>query len=288
MLLGLKGRYLGSRTMRPLVACLGLCTALAVLSTIRTVAQMRSDDEWEPLGPIFVGHAVSWYACGVFMPLLIGLARHFPISPRRWLLPLLAHLAVCGLLAILSLVIFYAIGSPIERGPFAFAAVTQQDFFGAFAMLLALAAISHAYLFERESRTTASSVDSLERELADIRAAPAASDETPAVREYFTARTAAGTRFVRPDDIIWIDAQGNYARLHLHNGSVLIRETMSKLEAMLDMRKFARIHRSVIVGVAHVVRIQSRSHGEYLVSLSDGSEIASSRSYTAAIARLRN
>jgi hypothetical protein len=53
--------------------------------------------------------------------------------------------------------------------------------------------------------------------------------------------------FVRTDEIDWIDAAGNYVRLHVKGDSYLFRETMTAMEARLDHSRFVRIHRSHIV-----------------------------------------
>jgi two-component system LytT family response regulator len=55
--------------------------------------------------------------------------------------------------------------------------------------------------------------------------------------------------FVPVAEIDWIEAFGNYARLHTGPRTHLIRETMSTLERALDVRRFARIHRSTIVNL---------------------------------------
>src|SRR5262249_14106349 len=53
--------------------------------------------------------------------------------------------------------------------------------------------------------------------------------------------------FVRTEEIDWIEAAGNYLRLHVGGETHLLRETMSRLEARLDGDQFLRIHRSTIV-----------------------------------------
>ena len=55
--------------------------------------------------------------------------------------------------------------------------------------------------------------------------------------------------FIKASEIHWIEAAGNYVRLHLDDGAHLMRETMSRLEEGLDPDKFLRIHRSTIVNV---------------------------------------
>lgn len=97
-----------------------------------------------------------------------------------------------------------------------------------------------------------------------------------------------GARFilVRTDDISWIEAAGNYARIHTSSGTHLMRATMRSLVDRLDPTRFARIHRSTIVNLDAVSEIQPMFHGEYVVILHDGTKLAVSRTYRNAIIKL--
>ena len=52
---------------------------------------------------------------------------------------------------------------------------------------------------------------------------------------------------------------------------------MASMEARLDARRFARVHRSAIVNVARVRELRPRGDREYTVVLRDGAEIPLSR-----------
>lgn len=85
--------------------------------------------------------------------------------------------------------------------------------------------------------------------------------------------------FVSVRDIRWIEAEGNYARLHVSDGDHLIRETMASLERRLDPKRFARVHRSAIVNLDRVREIQPWFKGDLMVILDTGEEVALSRKY---------
>lgn len=85
--------------------------------------------------------------------------------------------------------------------------------------------------------------------------------------------------FLSTDEIDWIEAQGNYVCLHCRKETHLLRETISGLEAQLDPKKFARIHRSQIVNLDRIKELHPWSHGEYRVLLKDGTELTLSRNY---------
>ena len=73
--------------------------------------------------------------------------------------------------------------------------------------------------------------------------------------------------FLRTDEIDWIEAAGNYVRLHLGEESHLFRETMNRMEERLDGRRFVRIHRSRIVNIERIKELQPWFHGDYVVML---------------------
>lgn len=85
--------------------------------------------------------------------------------------------------------------------------------------------------------------------------------------------------FLRTDEIDWIEAAGNYVRLHLGNESHLFRETMNALETRLDPQRFFRIHRSRIVNIERIQELQPWFNGEYSVILRDGTKLTLSRGY---------
>jgi two-component system, LytTR family, response regulator len=96
---------------------------------------------------------------------------------------------------------------------------------------------------------------------------------------HFIVRTGARIQVLLVEDTEWIAAAGDYAELHTHSRSYLLRESMSSLEQRLDPTKFLRIHRSRIIQSRCITELRSMENGEYLVKLSDGSEHRSSRTY---------
>jgi two-component system LytT family response regulator len=85
--------------------------------------------------------------------------------------------------------------------------------------------------------------------------------------------------FLRTDEIDWIEAAGNYVRLHLSEDAHLFRETMNNMEARLDGRRFVRIHRSRIVNTDRIKELQPWFNGEYVVVLQNGTRLTLSRGY---------
>ena len=89
--------------------------------------------------------------------------------------------------------------------------------------------------------------------------------------------------FVAVDDIDWVEAYGNYVRLHVGKGVHLIRETLGNIERQLDPARFARVHRSSIVNLDRVARMDLWGAGDYVVLLKDGTKLKLSRWYRSRI-----
>ena len=85
--------------------------------------------------------------------------------------------------------------------------------------------------------------------------------------------------FLRADEIDWVEASGNYVRLHVGTASHLLRETMNAIEGRLDPEKFFRIHRSRIVNMERIQEMQPWLNGEYAVLLRTGTRLTLSRGY---------
>jgi two-component system LytT family response regulator len=105
----------------------------------------------------------------------------------------------------------------------------------------------------------------------DLRAAPRL--------ERFVIKSGGRVVFVRADEIDWIEAAGNYVKLHVGRDAHLFRETMSTLESRLDPDTFFRIHRSHIVNIERVKELQPWFNGEYVVFLRSGTRLTLSRGY---------
>lgn len=85
--------------------------------------------------------------------------------------------------------------------------------------------------------------------------------------------------FLKTDEVDWIEAAGNYVRLHAGGESHLLRETMSGIQKKLNPNQFIRIHRSTFVNIEQIKELQPWFHGEYVVILKEGTQLTMSRSY---------
>lgn len=87
--------------------------------------------------------------------------------------------------------------------------------------------------------------------------ASAADAAAPASGPEMIAVTLGGTtRMIRRDDVRYVQAQGDYARLHTDEASYLVRVPMADLERQWADAAFVRVHRSYLVSLAHVTRVR--------------------------------
>ncbi len=92
--------------------------------------------------------------------------------------------------------------------------------------------------------------------------------------------------FLKPEEIDYIEAEGDYMKFHVGGRTHLMRETMARLEARLDPQRFIRIHRSTIVNFDRLRKLTPSFGGDYTVILQDGTKLRLSRGYHERIAGL--
>ncbi|MGE0554275.1 MAG: LytR/AlgR family response regulator transcription factor [Gemmatimonadales bacterium] len=85
------------------------------------------------------------------------------------------------------------------------------------------------------------------------------------------------TRVIEIDTIDWVEACGDYLRLHAGERAHLVSESMGNLERRLDRARFARVHRSIIVNVARITEMSREADGAGSVTLGDGTVLRVAR-----------
>ncbi len=86
------------------------------------------------------------------------------------------------------------------------------------------------------------------------------------------------TRFVNRSEVTHVEAHGDYARLHTEHDSHLVRTPLSRLAEEWAPAGFVRIHRSMLVSLAHVREV--RTEGGHCTVVVVGQELAVSRRHT--------
>ncbi|MBW2276337.1 MAG: response regulator [Deltaproteobacteria bacterium] len=111
--------------------------------------------------------------------------------------------------------------------------------------------------------------------IGDLRRA-ARPDEGPLRR--VVVRDGASVTIVADRDIDFVQAEDDYIAIHTGGRSLLKHQTIASLEQELDPSLFVRIHRSTIINVDRIDRIELLAKDRYVACLEDGSQLSISRS----------
>lgn len=104
-------------------------------------------------------------------------------------------------------------------------------------------------------------------------------ERIPAYPSRLALRDGQRTLAIMADEIVWIEAAGNYVQIYTARKTHLVRHTVKGMEAKLDPERFVRVRPSAIVNVDNVQALNARAGGDYTVVLDDGTEIRSSRGF---------
>jgi two-component system LytT family response regulator len=107
---------------------------------------------------------------------------------------------------------------------------------------------------------------------------PSEKDKRSVIKR-FPIRLGNNFTFVQVGDVDWIEGLGDYAGLHVGGRTHLVREPLTSLEARLDPTQFVRIHRSTIVQVERISRVDPSSNRDAVLTLRDGKTLRVSRTY---------
>jgi len=108
-------------------------------------------------------------------------------------------------------------------------------------------------------------------------AEPVMNDKFP---EAISIKDSGEITRVPVNSIDWVDAAGDYMCIHTNDGQThILRRTMKELEQELDPRLFVRVHRSAIVNVTTIAKLQMLANGEHQLMLTNGQSVKVSRSY---------
>ncbi|MDR2214083.1 MAG: LytTR family DNA-binding domain-containing protein, partial [Pseudomonadales bacterium] len=111
--------------------------------------------------------------------------------------------------------------------------------------------------------------------------------ENPATRHETPPRIAlklgAQIIFVAPEELDWVEAEGDYVSVHIGQRTHLLRDTMQSMETRLLPYGFARIHRSAIVNLNRINKLLAADNGDYEALLHNGKILKVGRNYRDAL-----
>lgn len=255
-----------------------LVGANCIGNSITTLIELRRGHSniqaWEPVA-WEVSSALVWLL--VLVPAIVVFTRRLPLHWDTWRhrvpLYLLASVVVCivhvaGMVA-LRMAVYRWQGMDYAFGPWP--RELLYEYLKDIRSFVSIVVTIEAYRFVlRRWRGEASLLD--------------VPDEGPPVEpvdrpERFLVRKLGREFLVAAQDIEWIQASGNYVNLRVRNHDYPLRSTIAGIEARLDPRRFARIHRSYLVALDHVASIEPLDTGDARVHLRDGGTLPCSRRY---------
>jgi two-component system, LytTR family, response regulator len=106
-------------------------------------------------------------------------------------------------------------------------------------------------------------------------------------RDRLILKTREGWIPFRLRDILRISAAGKHVCLRARGGAEhVVRSSLRELEARLDPERFVQVHRSDIVPLHAVAKLQGLTHGDAILELVDGTSLVLTRTYRAQFLRL--
>ncbi|MGA8593636.1 MAG: LytTR family DNA-binding domain-containing protein, partial [Bryobacteraceae bacterium] len=118
---------------------------------------------------------------------------------------------------------------------------------------------------------------------ADLRAAASA----PGARlDRLVIKDGAKIHIVPLAKVDYFEAQDDYVGIHTEGKTFLKQQTLSKLEAMLDPERFIRVHRSYVINVEKIARLEPYSKDSRVAVLMDGTQLPVSQSGLARLSKV--
>jgi two-component system LytT family response regulator len=109
-------------------------------------------------------------------------------------------------------------------------------------------------------------------------AVAAAAGSRPKPLDRVLVRDGAKVHIVPVGRIDYVQAQDDYVSIHSEGRSLLKEQTLGDLEASLDPARFVRIHRSYLLNIDRLARVEPTSREARVAVLKDGTELPVSRS----------
>ena len=232
---------------------------------------------WEPM----VWEVSSTLVSLLLVPAVVAFTRARPIEFACWRRRLAEYVAASVVWSALHVVAMVA----LRKAAYAIAGA-EYDFGNWLTQ--------GVYEYLKDVRGFASTVLTIEayrlflRRLQGEASLLAAPDDAPAAEaaarpERFLVRKLGKEFLVPAADIEWLQAAGNYVNLHVRGRDYPLRCTMAQIEEKLDPARFRRVHRSWMVNLDRIDRIEPVDSGDARVVMDDGTPVPCSRRYRAAL-----
>ncbi|MDO6838854.1 LytTR family DNA-binding domain-containing protein [Paraglaciecola chathamensis] len=136
------------------------------------------------------------------------------------------------------------------------------------------------------SRKTGNSIDSFIHSL-EVSNELSNNNELQELQQIISLKSGSQWIRVKLDDIVWIEAAGDYMCVHTINDTHIIRKTLKQFEEELDSVHFPRVSRSAIINIAKLSTLTPNSNGEYVAELGNNVQVKVGRKYKFCIEELK-
>ena len=110
----------------------------------------------------------------------------------------------------------------------------------------------------------------------------ALAEEETEILQRIAVKSGSKIEIIAIGDIVYLESEGDYVMIHTKEGKFLKEKTMKYFEQHLDPDTFIRIHRSYIININEISRIELFEKENYIVKLKNGDQVkASSSGYKA-------
>lgn len=100
---------------------------------------------------------------------------------------------------------------------------------------------------------------------------------SPVQQERIVVKTGGNIRIIPVHEVVYLEAADDYVKVHTADGSFLKHKTMAFFEKTLDPQQFVRVHRSYIVAVKNITKIDPYEKESYLALLKQGARVPVSK-----------
>ncbi|HEU4575818.1 MAG TPA: LytTR family transcriptional regulator DNA-binding domain-containing protein [Chitinophagaceae bacterium] len=101
---------------------------------------------------------------------------------------------------------------------------------------------------------------------------------SPAQSQRIVVKNGSKIKIISAHEILYLEAADDYVKVHTKEGYFLKNKTMSHFEQVLDPQQFVRSHRSYIINIQQITRIDAYEKDNHIAVLKAGTQIPVSRS----------
>jgi len=131
---------------------------------------------------------------------------------------------------------------------------------------------------ERFNKAIEKFLEQSENSASPVQSIPDSISLSPQQRQRVVVKTGGKIKIIPTDDIHYFEAADDYVRIHTKEGGFLKNRTMAHFEKSLDANVFVRTHRSFIVNVQQITRIDPYEKESWIAILKNGTQVSVSKS----------